>query len=65
MKVCMNERMNDVCMSYYLNGNKHIKEKIYLLPKHILLLATFTQQHDTYIQVNDTKHMAKPRGNPI
>jgi hypothetical protein len=27
MKVRMNERMNDVCMSYYLNGNKHIKEK--------------------------------------
>ncbi len=27
MKVRMNERMNAVCMSYYLNGNKHIKEK--------------------------------------
>jgi hypothetical protein len=26
MKVRMNERMNAVCMSYYLNGNKHIKE---------------------------------------
>jgi hypothetical protein len=27
MKVCMNERMTVVCMYYYLNGNKHIKEK--------------------------------------
>jgi hypothetical protein len=23
----MNERMTVVCMYYYLNGNKHIKEK--------------------------------------
>jgi hypothetical protein len=27
MKVCMNERMTVVCMFYYLNGNKHIKEE--------------------------------------
>jgi hypothetical protein len=27
MKVRMNECMTVVCMSYYLNGNKHIKEK--------------------------------------
>ncbi len=27
MKVRVNDCMNDVCMSYYLNGNKHIKEK--------------------------------------
>jgi hypothetical protein len=27
MKVRMNERMTVVCMCYYLNGNKHIKEK--------------------------------------
>jgi hypothetical protein len=27
MKVRMNERMNAVCMPYYLNGNKHIKDK--------------------------------------
>ncbi len=27
MKDCMNECMTVVCMFYYLNGNKHIKEK--------------------------------------
>jgi hypothetical protein len=26
----------------------------------ILLLATFAQQHDTYIQDDNTKHMAQP-----
>jgi hypothetical protein len=26
---------------------------VYLLPKHILLLAAFTQHHDTYIQINN------------
>jgi hypothetical protein len=27
MKECVNERMTVVCMFYYLNGNKHIREK--------------------------------------
>jgi hypothetical protein len=45
--------------------NLLLTHMVYLYPKHILLLAAFTQQHDTHIQVNDTKHMAQPLGNPL
>jgi hypothetical protein len=47
MKVRMNERMNDVCMSYYLNGNKHIKEKkkIFQSSKELLLSPPFLSKY--------------------
>jgi hypothetical protein len=33
---------------------------VYLEPKHILLLAAFTQHHDMYIQINNTKSWCNP-----